>query len=164
MRHAPPPLRIRAAAVHPGQWLPIFGYTIPGVNFMLSFPVKPMLLQAAPEPFDSEEHVFEWKVDGVRCIMFYNNGGVRLQSKTGKDCTGSFPELLGPEVSAGNAVLDGEVTVLVNGRPDFEAVMERYLAGQRGLRCKNYGVLLSNSCNDIISLRCRFRDRQAICS
>lgn len=98
---------------------------------MLSFPVKPMLLQTASEPFDSPNHVFEWKVDGIRCIMFYDNGQIRLQSRTGKDCTRQFPELLEPEVSVKETVFDGEITILTSGKPDFGMVMERYLAGTR---------------------------------
>lgn len=97
------------------------------------FPVKPMLLESAEEPFDSSDHIFEWKVDGVRCIMFYDHGAVRLQSKTGKEFTGKFPELLNPPVNASEAVLDGEVTVLTAGKPDFESVMERYLAREQAI-------------------------------
>lgn len=98
---------------------------------MLPFPIKPMLLQIAHKPFDSPKHLFEWKVDGVRCVMFYQQGRVRLHSKTGRDCTPAFPELHHPVLDAREAILDGEVTVLVNGKPDFEAVMERYMAGSK---------------------------------
>lgn len=63
---------------------------------MLPFPVKPMFLHASKEAFDSADHIFEWKVDGIRSIMFYYNGKVRLQSETGKDCTTAFPELWVP--------------------------------------------------------------------
>ena len=98
---------------------------------MLHFPIKPMLLQTAVKPYDSLDHIFEWKVDGIRCIMHYNHGNVRLQSKTGKDCTKVFPELWVPPVAANEAVFDGEITVLTDGKPDFEAVMERYLSGDR---------------------------------
>lgn len=80
---------------------------------MLSFPIKPMQLQPAADPFDSPDHIFEWKVDGVRCIMFYNRGKVRLQSRTGKDCTPQFPELWVPPVAADDVILDGEITVLI---------------------------------------------------
>ncbi|KUK53368.1 MAG: ATP dependent DNA ligase [Desulfotomaculum sp. 46_296] len=59
--------------------------------------------------------------------MFYDGITVRLQSRTGRDCTSAFPELV-PDISAREAVLDGEVTVITNGRPDFEAVMQRYLS------------------------------------
>ena len=94
---------------------------------VLDFPVKPMLLETRGKPFDSKDYLFEWKVDGIRLLMFYDRKAVRLQSRTGRDCTDAFPELI-PEISAQEAVLDGEVTVLTNGRPDFEAVMQRYLS------------------------------------
>lgn len=100
---------------------------------MLAFPIKPMLLESEGEPFDSQEHIFEWKVDGVRCIMFYDKGVMRLQSKTGKDFSGKFPELQKPPVNASEAILDGEVTVLTAGKPDFESVMERYLAKEKSV-------------------------------
>jgi len=100
---------------------------------MLPFPIKPMQLQPVAEPFDSPNHIFEWKVDGIRCIMFYDDGKVRLQSRTGKDCTRQFTELWAPPVVSNKAVLDGEVTVLTEGKPDFEAVMERYLASNKKL-------------------------------
>lgn len=98
---------------------------------MLSFPVKPMLLQSSEKPFDSSKHIFEWKVDGIRCITFYDHGKVRLQSRSGKDCTRAFPELGEPPVMAKAAILDGEITVFTNGKPDFEAVTERYLASPK---------------------------------
>lgn len=94
---------------------------------MLDFAVKPMLLETRSKPFDSKDYLFEWKVDGIRCLMFYDRKAVRLRSRTGRDCTSAFFELV-PEISAQEAVLDGEVTVLTNGRSDFEAVMQRYLA------------------------------------
>lgn len=95
---------------------------------MLSFPVKPMLLQTAKEPFNSSDYVFEWKVDGIRCMAFYDHGQVRLQSKTGRDCTKAFPEFWELPVKAEEIILDGEVTVITDGKPDFEGVMKRYLA------------------------------------
>lgn len=103
---------------------------------MLKWPVKPMLLDVAEAPFDSENHIFEWKIDGVRCIMHYSGGQVRLQSKTGRDCTEAFPELHKPLLSADECILDGEITVLTDGRPDFEATMGRYLAGSRAAKAQ----------------------------
>lgn len=98
---------------------------------MLSFPIKPMLLQATAEPFDSPDYLFEWKVDGIRCIMFFDRGKVTLQSKTGKNCSRQFPELWVPQLNAEEAILDGEITVFTEGKPDFEGVMERYHAGEK---------------------------------
>ncbi|HBV97363.1 MAG: hypothetical protein JL50_08670 [Peptococcaceae bacterium BICA1-7] len=98
---------------------------------MLPFPLKPMLLQSTDTPFDSTDHIFEWKVDGIRGIMFYDRRTTRLQSRTGKDCTMQFPELLSPQVRADEAVFDGEIAVIIDGRPDFEGVMERYMSGSK---------------------------------
>lgn len=95
---------------------------------LLTFPVKPMLLEKATTPFNSVDHIFEWKVDGVRCLMHYTQGKVRLQSKTGRDCTSAFPELQNPLIHGTEAIIDGEITVLTGGKPDFEGVMGRYLA------------------------------------
>lgn len=99
---------------------------------MYAFPIKPMLLGTVKEAFDSPEYIFEWKVDGFRCVMHYQRGSVRLQSKTGRDCTASFPELLAPSINGYEAILDGEVTVLTDGKPDFEGVMGRYLTSGKG--------------------------------
>ncbi|MEG6615802.1 hypothetical protein V6C27_05080 [Peptococcaceae bacterium 1198_IL3148] len=90
-----------------------------------------MLLDTAKEPFDSAEHIFEWKVDGIRCIMFYQRGQVRLQSRNGRDCSYAFPELLTPSTMAKEAIFDGEITVLSGGKPNFEGVMARYIAGAK---------------------------------
>lgn len=87
-----------------------------------------MLLEKAVAPFNSDDHIFEWKVDGVRCLMHYSQGKVRLQSKTGRDCTSAFPELQHPLIHGTEAIIDGEITVLTEGKPDFEGVMGRYLA------------------------------------
>lgn len=95
---------------------------------MLSFPIKPMLLQPRSTPFDSSDYLFELKVDGIRCIKHFNQGEVRLQSKSGKDFTRAFPEIHVPPIRSGEAVFDGEVTVLTDGKPDFESTMERLLA------------------------------------
>ncbi|MFA5383755.1 MAG: hypothetical protein WC364_03665 [Eubacteriales bacterium] len=116
---------------------------------VLDFPVKPMLLEKRSRPFDSREYLFEWKVDGIRLLMFYNNKVIRLQSRTGRDCTSAFFEL-SPEISAREAVLDGEVTVLTNGRPDFEAVMQRYLSSPTRLNKTSWKTPVSYVVWDIL--------------
>ncbi len=98
---------------------------------MLPFPIKPMLLKIAKDPFDSPDHLFEWKVDGVRCLLHYNQGQVRLQSRTGRDCTQAFPELQNPPVNATDCILDGEIAVFTDSKPDIEGIMGRYLASPR---------------------------------
>ena len=40
-----------------------------------------MLAVEAKEPFDSDDHLFEIKWDGIRCLAFIEAGRVRLQSR-----------------------------------------------------------------------------------
>ncbi|WP_051688186.1 RNA ligase family protein [Desulfofalx alkaliphila] len=100
---------------------------------MLSFPVKPMLLKTINKPFNDDNYLFEWKVDGVRCLLHFSNGQTRLQSRNGKDCSAAFPELLAPDLAAEEAILDGEITVLTEGKPNFEGTMSRYLSSKNAV-------------------------------
>ena len=94
---------------------------------MLDGPVRPMEPQSRKEPFDSDRHIFEVKWDGVRMIAFCRGGAVRLQNRRLHDRTLQYPELgeLGRLLGSREAVLDGEVIAMRQGRPSFFAVMER---------------------------------------
>ncbi|WP_303901046.1 ATP-dependent DNA ligase [Thiohalomonas denitrificans] len=87
--------------------------------------ISPMLLSAAPEPFDSPAHLFEIKWDGIRCIGHVGEA-VCLQTRRLHTVTAQFPEVAEalrqfPE----GTVLDGELVVFEGGRPSFEAVRRR---------------------------------------
>jgi len=86
--------------------------------------VPPMLATIGPA-FDSDEHLFEIKWDGIRSLAFCDGGAHRLRSRTRNDQTARYPELafLG-DLPAGT-LLDGELVVLVDGIPSFRAVMSR---------------------------------------
>ncbi len=87
--------------------------------------------QSYPEPFDSLQHLFEIKWDGMRILSFINDKDIRLQNRHLQERTGSFPELtdLFRYVKAQEAILDGEVVVLADGKPSFPLLMKRCLAG-----------------------------------
>jgi len=53
-----------------------------------------MLASCATEPFDSKDHLFELKWDGIRCLAFVDEGQLRLQSRGLNDIIAIFPELL----------------------------------------------------------------------
>ena len=57
--------------------------------------IKPMLAMESKEPFDADDHLFEIKWDGIRCLAFIEAGRVRLQSRELMDITAQFPELGG---------------------------------------------------------------------
>lgn len=88
------------------------------------WPVKPMLAQSAPRPFDSREHLFEVKWDGYRCIAHILGDRVRLQSRNLMDMTSQFPELtdMRRAIKGDALILDGEVIAIRDGLPDFSAL------------------------------------------
>lgn len=86
--------------------------------------VAPMLAKLG-QAFDSDEHLFELKWDGIRAIGFVEGIGYRLTSRRQIDLTGRFPEFAFMEGLPPGTVLDGEIVVLEDGKPSFERVMSR---------------------------------------
>jgi bifunctional non-homologous end joining protein LigD len=93
---------------------------------MLDEKIEPMLAYSSP-PFDSPRHLFEIKWDGARGILFLRDRHIRLQSRRLLDITYRYPELGGlyRHVKGRNAILDGELVVLSQGRPDFHILQQR---------------------------------------
>ena len=82
-------------------------------------------LGSLPAPSDDAGWAYEVKWDGYRTIAFVTSGKLRLQSSSGIDVTGRYPELAGlaDAVAVPDAVLDGELVVLDDdGRPRFELI------------------------------------------
>lgn len=89
-------------------------------------PIKPMLLESAQEP-PSGEYIYQMKLDGFRCLLSYTKGrGVTLHTRHKNPCIIQFPELL-IDLPVDSLILDGEMVVLINGKPCFESVMKRFL-------------------------------------
>lgn len=86
----------------------------------------PMLTGGSGMPADDDGWAYEMKWDGQRVLAFVDGVRAKLQSRTGRDITATYPELapLGRALP-GTAVLDGEVVVFVSGRPDFGALQHR---------------------------------------
>ncbi len=89
--------------------------------------VPPMLARSG-EPFDSDEHLFEVKWDGMRVLTFVGEDGVRLLNRNRRDVAPRFPELSFLERVEPGAILDGELVALVDGAPDFRRLMSRVQA------------------------------------
>lgn len=85
-------------------------------------PLKPMLAVPADDPFDDEDWLFEIKWDGTRVLAFCGEE-LRFQNRRLKNIVYRYPEIR-PEV-ARPAILDGEVVVMREGRPDFPRLQER---------------------------------------
>lgn len=91
--------------------------------------IDPMLLYEA-EPFDDEDYIYELKLDGIRCVAYIEPKSVVLQNKRHKDVTDIYPELSDMKKCVKKRViLDGELVVLIDGKPNFYALQKRSLMG-----------------------------------
>ena len=81
------------------------------------------MLAKPGRPFDSARHLYEVKWDGIRAIALVEGGGYRLLSRTGHDLTDRYSELAALARLPAGTMLDGEVVVLENGIPNFEAAL-----------------------------------------
>ena len=94
------------------------------------------MLAISGEPFDSDRHLFEVKWDGIRAVTLVDDHGHRMLSRRGSDLTGNYPELTALERLPPGTMVDGEIVVLNEGRPDFEFVLRR---DRRGLGANGNG-------------------------
>lgn len=95
--------------------------------------IEPMLARIG-QPFDSAEHLFELKWDGVRAIAYVDQAGLRLHGRRRRDLAARYPELQFLARLPHGTVLDGELVVLRDdGRPDFPAILSRENASPRGV-------------------------------
>lgn len=90
--------------------------------------ISPMLLNEVKEPFDDEDYLYELKLDGIRCVAYIEPKSVTLQNKRFKELTPIYPELSGIcRCVKKRVILDGELVVLTDGKPDFYALQKRSL-------------------------------------
>ena len=90
--------------------------------------LKPMQARLVERPFSHPGWIFEPKLDGFRAIAYVRDGSVVLKSRTGRDITAQFPEVVADLETQldDELVLDGEIVALgEDGLPDFE-VMQRH--------------------------------------
>ncbi len=91
--------------------------------------VSPMLIGMDAEPFDDPDFVYELKLDGERCIAYLDpKEGTELRNKRNLRMLPKVPEL--EELHAcvkTRCILDGELAVLVDGKPDFSQIQRRSL-------------------------------------
>ncbi|MCR0317468.1 DNA ligase [[Clostridium] innocuum] len=91
--------------------------------------IEPMLIAEEKQPFDSDDYIYELKIDGIRCIAYCDKdvGITELKNKRGLSLNSRYPELtdLHKYVKARKCILDGELYVFNNGRPDFFKVQRR---------------------------------------
>ncbi len=86
------------------------------------------MLASPGRPFDSAEHLYEIKWDGIRALAFFGRGRERLQTRRLLETTHRYPEIAHAlRQLPGEGVLDGEIVVFEDGKPSFERALEREL-------------------------------------
>lgn len=90
--------------------------------------IKPMLIAEQVEPYDDSDSIFELKIDGIRCIAYCDNNCVDIRNKRDFKLLPRFPELeLMNKNCRFKCILDGEINVLINNKPDFYELQKRSL-------------------------------------
>jgi len=92
--------------------------------------IKPMLIGREEDPFDSEDYIYELKWDGERCIAYLDPAGeAELRNKRNVKMLPKVPELKDIWRQAkSKCILDGELMVLKDGKPDFFEIQRRSLS------------------------------------
>jgi len=74
-----------------------------------------------------EDWLLERKLDGERCVARKDRDEVRLQSRTGKDLTGTYPEVRAAVAAqtAAEMLLDGEVVAYDGEQTSFSRLQQR---------------------------------------
>ena len=89
---------------------------------------RPIRLSRRAEPFDSDEYLYELKIDGFRALAHICDGKGELISRNGNVFRG-FAELatwIAEHLKVADAVLDGEIACIDGkGRPIFKDLLFR---------------------------------------
>jgi bifunctional non-homologous end joining protein LigD len=87
-----------------------------------------MRLSRRPEPFDSDDYIFELKIDGFRSLAYVENGQCDLVSRNGSTFR-NFRDLaqwIGGNLRVESAVIDGEIACVDDaGRSIFNDLLFR---------------------------------------
>jgi bifunctional non-homologous end joining protein LigD len=103
---------------------------------------------------------FEGKWDGYRLIFEADHGGMRLQSRSGRDVTSEYPRLqaVAETLADHHAILDGEVVALdETGVPSFSEMQNRVRASRIEYWAFDLLALDGRSL-----LRAQYRDRRRL--
>lgn len=91
-----------------------------------------MLIGESGVAFDSEDYIYELKLDGVRCLAYLSDGKTELRNKRLLNVTATYPELgqMHEQVNS-RCILDGEAFVMHDGKPFFAEMQRRSLMSDR---------------------------------
>src|SRR5712691_8737412 len=94
---------------------------------MAGMPVALMLATLTERRDFGDGRLLERKFDGERCVARKDGGKVRLESRTGKDLTGTYPEVRAAVAAqrVRELLLDGEVVAYDGEETSFGRLQQR---------------------------------------
>jgi ATP-dependent DNA ligase len=97
------------------------------MNLPIQPPFPPMEAEAQSEIPLGREWQYEPKWDGFRCLAFRDGSELQLQSKSCQPLGRYFPEVMAAlqALKPSRFVLDGELAVPIDGKFDFDALLQR---------------------------------------
>jgi bifunctional non-homologous end joining protein LigD len=94
--------------------------------------IKPQLATLKAKAPKGEQWIHEIKYDGYRVQVHLNNGRKKVFTRNGLDWTKRFTEIADALAIPGQAVIDGEVVVVYEGRTNFSELQAELAAGRQG--------------------------------
>lgn len=95
-------------------------------DVFMHFLARPMLLGES-KPFNSPDYIYELKLDGIRALAYLDKT-TEIRNKRNKSVTSIYPEInnIHKQIRY-KCILDGELIVTQNGKPDFFEIQRRSL-------------------------------------
>jgi bifunctional non-homologous end joining protein LigD len=94
--------------------------------------IRPQLATLKTRAPKSAQWLHEIKYDGYRIQVHLNRGRKKVFTRTGLDWTKRFTEIAGALAIQGEAIIDGEVVVVHEGRTNFSELQAELAAGRQG--------------------------------
>ena len=98
------------------------------MNLFTNQDFVPMLLNVIKKPFNDPDYIFELKFDGIRTLLFAEPKKITIRNKRGNILNNRYPELLNiTKMVTKKVIFDGEIIIMINGKPSFDKLQERAL-------------------------------------
>src|ERR1044072_3687197 len=94
--------------------------------------IKPQLATLKTKAPKGDLWLHEIKYDGYRIQVHLNRGRKKVYTRNGLDWTKRFTEIAGALAIQGEAIIDGEVVVVHEGRTNFSVLQAKLAAGRQG--------------------------------
>jgi bifunctional non-homologous end joining protein LigD len=94
--------------------------------------IKPQLASLKTKAPKGDLWLHEIKYDGYRVQVHLNRGRKKVFTRNGLDWTKRFTEIAGALAIPGEAIIDGEVVVVHEGRTNFSELQAELAAGRQG--------------------------------